>query len=370
MSLRSRVALAAGLAAALVVSLSAGPASAATPSAPSTVSVSRSSAGGYNISWTGVSGATGYTIYRELPVRADTDGHGWIVTGFTWSAYATVSSSTRSLRTSDLLTSEVNYDYMSGRWAVAAKNSSGTGAKKINTARCASAYFLSARGSGQNPSKPSENPTKYSSGMGDRGLRVYEDARVRLGLKRSQIQANMVSYPAIAIGWRVADKFNYDTSMNIGATNVYNQVNNIVSHCSSAKIILFGYSQGAQAVGNGYAMLSSSAKKHVTQVHLFADAKRNSADPNIYHRPIMQKGQNGIWGARANFTGTTDVQQIMSWCWSSDDICSKDSVPTTIHGSAYDCYEDWAAEHIAARVRNIKWIPSANITHPSCSMKI
>lgn len=368
---RLRAGIAALAATILGLTVLASPAQAAAPAKPTSLTVTRSASGGYQLSWPTVSGATGYTVYRQTPVRQEQSGHGWLVVGSTWTTVATLGKVT-SYRTSDLLTSEVNATYASGQFAVAARNASGTSAKRAGIAGCASGYFISARGSNQNPTSPSTNPSAYASGLGSRGLAVYEDARKRLGLTRSQFQANMVNYPAVnPANWRSLDLSSYyGTSVTIGTNDTSNQVNRIIGACPSARIVLFGYSQGGQVVGNAFQGLSTAAKKRVTQVHLFADARRNSADAGIFHRPIMAAGDNGIAGKRTTFTGLTDKLQVNSWCWSADDICSWDKVGLTVHGSAYDCYEDWVAHHIAARAKNKGWRSAASTTQPTCSMKI
>lgn len=342
------------------------PAVAAAPGSAPTVTVTRLAVG-FRVTWTGVPGATGYRLFYETPVRQDQGGAGYLVVGSRMSVLANVSGSARSFTTADLHSPETNLFTYSLKLSVAGTNSSGVGPQGGNRARCAAGYFVAARGSGQNPKDGSYS--SYANGLGDRGARVYEDARKRLGLSRSQFPANAVNYPAAAVSWRFIDRQNYDSSKNNGVSVTMSHLNNIASRCPNARVVTFGYSQGAHAVGDAVQKVSTTTRNHVMLLMLFADAARNPNDTGISHRPLRSSG-HGIMGTRAAFTGLTDRLQVSTWCLAADDVCSVDSYPTTFHGPAYDCYEKWAAETIAARARTRGWRTSANITHPTCQMVV
>jgi len=348
------------------------PASAAAPSAAPTVSVTRVATGGYRVTWSAVPGASAYRIYLETPDGEDEGDYGYLVVGTHMSPLATASGSARSYRTADMLTPETNTYSGSVKFGVAGTNSAGTGPMGSGRAGCAAGYYVAARGSGQNPTGTTAARAHNAQGLGDRGARVYEDARKRLGLSRSMFQANAVNYPAAPVDfsrWKQdLDRQNYKTSKDNGVIITMGQIANITGHCPSARLILFGYSQGGQAVGDAVQKVSAATRKKLLLVMLFADAGRNPNDKGIQYRPIRTSG-HGIAGNRPYFTDLTDRLEVSTWCWSSDDVCSADSWPFTFHGTAYDCYEKWAAETIAARAKNKGWRPNASLIHPTCTMQ-
>jgi hypothetical protein len=331
-----------------------------------TVSVTRAASGGYVVSWTPVAGARGYRIFAEVAVGRSLGGAGYVVGGTRLAPYRTVGAGTTSTRTADLLAAEVvAADGSSPRFAVAAFDDAGTGPQGVRRAGCAAGYFVAARGTGQNPTAEGDNA--YAAGLGLRGLRTYEDARRRLGLSRSTFQAAMVNYPAAPLSWRFLDFSNYRRSVAAGAAATRDRVVGITARCPRARVVVFGYSQGAHAVGNAFAALPARAKSRVLTLQLFADPVRNGTDPAVQYRPVADPG-HGIVGTRSRLTGTTDPLQVSSWCLPADDVCSVDRLPTRLHGPEYRCYERWAARAVAGRSRTARWVRTADVTRPTCRM--
>lgn len=111
---------------------------------------------------------------------------------------------------------------------------------------------------------------------------------------------------------------------------------------------MFGYSQGAQVVGNAFAGLSADLRAHVSAVELFADPLYRAGDPRIDYQPAEPPGI-GIKGRRALLPGD-DAALVQSWCWAEDAICQRPPHGRHFHGPVYDGYERLAANAVAARL--------------------
>lgn len=365
---RGRVAAAVTAALALAATgvVGTGTASAATPSAAPKVTVTRTSHG-YHVSWTAVAGATGYRLAYDKLTSTHNDGAGGESFGASGKhAWKTVAASTRTADLGDTVFSLEQQSWYGENVYVTAYNASGNGPQGRGYAGCAPGYFIAARGSGQNPDSSSDHGFAY--GLGDRNYRTYEDARKRLHLSRAQLQAEAVLYPAIPVSSAIySGGSNYNTSAEAGKNATLGMLSRIATHCSSSRIVLFGYSQGADVVADAFSASTYAPK--VTQMQLFADADRNRGDSRIQYRP-QDAASHGIHGTRGAFPRLNDKLQVTSWCAEDDDVCSVDSTPTTFHGSKYDCYEKWAAESVAARAKNTGWISSADLTHPTCTLQV
>ena len=323
---------------------------------------------GFKLRWTGVAGARGYHVWMRQAVGGDAGDHDYLVTGEKWvPLQSAMAASTRSTNVgASAFTYETHANYASAAWGVSAFNSAGDGPIGASRAGCAKAYFVSARGSGQNPSSSDDNG--YAYGMGRYGYTVYRQAMTRLHIGPGQFQADSVNYPARSVQWwGTVDPEQYKMSRDSGIAVTRTIIRSIVGHCTRARIIVSGFSQGADAVAYAFNRSSASTKKHITMLQLIADPHRNVADRGIRFRPA-EKSQNGWYGPRHRFTHRTDGYQIETWCGSDDDICSRSGTVSVPNHVSYDCDVQWAAESIAARARSIGWKPKADLTHPTCTM--
>jgi predicted esterase len=89
------------------------------------------------------------------------------------------------------------------------------------------------------------------------------------------------------------------------------------SCANQTKIILLGYSQGAQATGNVYQDLPAAQAKHIAAIVLFGDPFYNHKDKAADQPP---RSLDGALGTRPEFepSKTTDV---LSYCNPKDPIC-------------------------------------------------
>jgi len=208
---------------------------------------------------------------------------------------------------------------------------------------CPTLIYLAARGSGQNGflSEP------FAQGLGDRGRRVYEHLRDASAPDLSGIPAMAVDYPAVAVAFSPSLQIQpgsypaiYAASVHDGVADAVIKIAETSKACPSSRFILFGYSQGAQVIGDAFSQLNASLRDRVARVILFADAAYAPADHQVRYRPSPAPG-SGIKAARGPFP-TSAHTVIESWCWSEDVVCQ--GVPKThFHGDIYDDYENSAA---------------------------
>ncbi|KAL7274067.1 hypothetical protein RUND412_003051 [Rhizina undulata] len=110
-----------------------------------------------------------------------------------------------------------------------------------------------------------------------------------------------------------------------GAVNMAGLVAQAASQCPSAKIVLSGFSQGAQVAHKAAAKISSSLYSKVAAIVLFGDP--DNGDP---------------------FPGTLNAN-VITFCADGDLICDGWPIPTDAH-SHYEDDGPAAAAYVAARV--------------------
>ncbi|KAF9464068.1 cutA, cutinase A [Collybia nuda] len=110
-----------------------------------------------------------------------------------------------------------------------------------------------------------------------------------------------------------------------GATTMANLVTSKASACPSTKIVLSGYSQGAQVAHLAAGKLSSSVQNRVAAAVVFGDPKNGQAFPG----PIAGR--------------------VRTFCHSGDNICDGGIIITPAHGN-YAADTPAAASFIVARV--------------------
>jgi hypothetical protein len=130
--------------------------------------------------------------------------------------------------------------------------------------------------------------------------------------------------------------------------------------CQAPKtwIVLVGYSQGAQVVGDVYQSLSRSARDRIAGVVLFGDPYFNGHSQATFGG--FDYHSNGVLGTRPIFR--THLHRIRSYCFKRDYICqgdyaSKISDIRFVGSHAHSEYSEKAAKQagswIAKRVRSL-----------------
>lgn len=141
---------------------------------------------------------------------------------------------------------------------------------------CAAAVFYGVKGSGENSSSASMGPTITTL------ARLLKND---LGgsVKMTEVP---VSYPAVsalaAIDGGLFNHVNYQTSRDDGVTALGGLIISQLAKCPGTRIVLAGYSQGADVVGKYLASgLPSLVTSHIAGVALFGDPRFNPASTSI-----------------------------------------------------------------------------------------
>lgn len=250
-------------------------------------------------------------------------------------------------------------------------NSSGLGVDES----CKSVEVLFARGSGQDAE---DNEVKrfrlqISDRVGLERIHFYELGTETYGGHK---------YPAVDIhnplngnpigAWVSAGYANdYGKSVDAGVGELYNYVVQRHAKCPDARIILGGYSQGAQVIGQTLPKFSAVVQSKIDFVALFGDPKLylpegegllppacRGKDFSLWRRDIGTCGtDNGSLGARKNpYLPASMTSKTGLWCNAADFICgtSKIIFDQAGHGKYKDAGGaiDRAAKEIAVKLRS------------------
>ncbi|KAM0372815.1 hypothetical protein ACHAPY_009418 [Fusarium culmorum] len=146
---------------------------------------------------------------------------------------------------------------------------------------------------------------------------LFNNLASRIGLNNLAVQG--VAYAANIAGYLAGG----DAA---GSRTMANLISRAATQCPSTKIIISGYSQGAQLVHNAAGMLSASVTNRVTAAVTFGDPKQKQA------------------------FGTIPSSRTRIFCRAGDNICDGGIIVTPAH-SQYQQDAPAAAEWIAARER-------------------
>ncbi|KAF3001849.1 hypothetical protein E8E13_004371 [Curvularia kusanoi] len=136
------------------------------------------------------------------------------------------------------------------------------------------------------------------------------------GTSRLAIQG--VDYPANIIGFLAGGDAN-------GATTMFNLINTAISKCPSTKIVVTGYSQGAQLVHTATQRLTAAAAAKVSAVVTFGDADRDET------------------------FGSVATSKVLIICHEGDNICDNGIIITPEHRN-YEKDAPTAAAFVASKV--------------------
>ena len=219
---------------------------------------------------------------------------------------------------------------------------------------CPTLMFVAARGSGQNGAFGGPIGGGYAEGLGSRGLRVWRSLVERLHTSTTDLPAVPVDYPAVAVALGPGGTVEpgnlpgpYRRSVEAGVVDAARIVSRSLSLCPGIDIVLFGYSQGAQVIGDTYAGLPAGQRARVVRVILFADPQYHPADPEVRYLPAPLD-HHGIKGERQPLPAGEAV--IESWCSPQDVICQLGTGSRHFHGPVYDQYEQLAVANAASEI--------------------
>lgn len=232
---------------------------------------------------------------------------------------------------------------------------------------CNKVLVVFARGSGQNSDKDSQGRSVYDTS--DTGLKdLYREAGVK-GVEKqtakffeeihkqipsgveylslhnqastSGQQYNKYGYAAVSAFDAIDLPFNaynkpaqhrkdvanrYYESVKDGAEELTWYLEDQMTSCPLRQVVLGGYSQGAEVVGDALNMIQPVFRQRIAYTGLFGDPKFNaislSSDNAIGHwyRGNASFVTHGILDARRPYL-PQDISQMGSWCASGDAIC-------------------------------------------------
>jgi hypothetical protein len=191
---------------------------------------------------------------------------------------------------------------------------------------CPNFVIFDSRGSGEAKGRVSNPAGKFKQGF---------EARLRALHAPSAIAIKTNGYPAVGVwSWnplKPGERLNgvgailgihklgaYRDSEQKGERAVESFVEGQASSsCGQhgTKIVLLGYSQGAQATGNAYERLSAEERRHVAAVVMWGDPLYNHGN-----RPADRdrRDKDGLLGTRR---GLPDGWKVFSYCNHHDPIC-------------------------------------------------
>jgi hypothetical protein len=144
-------------------------------------------------------------------------------------------------------------------------------------------------------------------------------------------------YPAVSIlgGWRevlnllgaklgIGPLGAYHGSVVAGEKWLQSNIAFETGTCPSTKLLLTGYSQGAQVTGDVYQRdISSVERQHILAVVLFGDPYFDSSDSANDRGNFAHDGRGGILGVRRSFHGDS---RVVSYCHLHDPICQHPTI--------------------------------------------
>lgn len=198
---------------------------------------------------------------------------------------------------------------------------------------CGNALVIFARGSGQEQGRPDDQPQTYT---------FFDEIKARSSdpdsIKTFGLTYDAVSWPHFGnaeIFWVAGD---YRRSVEQGVGNLLSLVRSEINQCPGQQIVLGGYSQGAQVVGNALQQMNSQELASITYVGLFGDPKFNPASfaarGSFDNRP-------GVLEARRSEFPLALKGRISSWCRKHDGICQNGALFRIIGPfSEHDRYQE------------------------------
>lgn len=212
---------------------------------------------------------------------------------------------------------------------------------------CKDAKVIFARGSGGQVGQTDEF-VKFRDGLKER-LSLGDNAFYELG----DGGRGGYQYPAVGIGdWSNGNLIgaafssgmanDYGHSVEEGVNELKAYLGNLHLDCPATKIVLGGYSQGAQVMGQSLDQLSPEIRSKVTFVALFGDPKLYLPEGGVQLAapfdppPACKNGRvaspwrrniencwiyHGALGARKPYLPQDMIQKVGAWCVTGDPIC-------------------------------------------------
>jgi hypothetical protein len=200
------------------------------------------------------------------------------------------------------------------------------GAGAAPNAGCPEIILVYSRGSGQ-PLGTAEHGDPR--GLATPGLDLYSALAKRYGAANVGSVAN--PYAAVPISWRLIHTSRiYPPSVAAGKRALKRIVPDLANLCPDSRLILAGFSQGAEVTHATLAELGANETQHVAAVLLFGDPLFAAGEANITLEPSMaaglsfnpqKKGIRYYMFARAKPLDAMWSGRVFSWCHARDIVC-------------------------------------------------
>ncbi len=263
---------------------------------------------------------------------------------------------------------------------------------------CADVSFVFLRGSGQNGgTKILGDRNKYINSelysTEEQTKTFFEELDKRINNQTKEFVSfhnqggHQYGYKALGVS-SMFDKASHNTKTTIRSNAYYESmydgsdalaqyVKKKVVACPTQKIVLGGYSQGAQVVGETLPRLSQNERQNIKYVAMFGDPKLNTKDnSSVFKKGPWVKGTvnrfvNGILGARVQYIPDDIRDKTGSWCDIGDPVCAGRSIATNIVTKGlYDKFVDkthsniyqdkWISQSVGDIMGKIDPVNSAN----------
>lgn len=217
---------------------------------------------------------------------------------------------------------------------------------------CGDVGVIFARGSGEKL-----NDAEYAR------LKDQLSARLGTGVKTNIYELGAESYggkkyPAVDVGkwWENGNAIgaslsaglgnDYGKSVTSGVVELQSYLNQRFVNCPNEQIVLGGYSQGAQVIGQTLPLLSTNIQDKINFVALFGDPKLYLPEgEGAYPQACLGGGfsswrrvigdchaDNGALGARKPFLPESMVNKTGLWCNAHDFICGTSKLVGDVEG--------------------------------------
>jgi cutinase len=215
------------------------------------------------------------------------------------------------------------------RTDAAAMSATAVNMSTLDGSGCVSVYLIGSRGSGEEPA----GRDAYH-GLGPE---VYQfSARFAADVKPTgQTYGYLANpYPAVAISpgganadgwmWNLTGLIaklplgDYDSSAALGVAAVLAATRQVISACPDTRVLLAGYSQGAQVSGDAFQLLTAAERAHVLGLFLLSDPHRNASD--LAADTGSASAGPARAGARLLFP-LTIPERVRSYCQAGDPVC-------------------------------------------------
>lgn len=248
---------------------------------------------------------------------------------------------------------------------------------------CSDTYFVGVRGSGEDPksksleeyeTSPGDSVYKKESGssadttgMGAPVKSVFNELHRQTdeyAQNLAPIQARAIAYPAIPVGDGGLDYIpRYQRSVRVGANQLASELRQITAACTDARVVIAGYSQGADVINTAMGTAHRSGEKS-----LFGQVKKIVVIGDPSHQPNRAENVGDWWKlGSTNGSGASVAARIVD----NDGTAFKDAHRGLVSSICVigDLVCDTSSGDVAELVPMVGGDPMMHTMYHSLSMK-